>query len=163
MKTLRKFISILTTVEKWGAIFSLGVMFLIGALEVVSRNLFSKSFLWSQELIIVFLVWEVFLAAAYVYNTGSLISVDFLYTHLKPNGKKAMDVVIDIITLLVLYVTIYYGWQYQIVQGKFLTNALHLPNNIHSIPLVICSTSILLKIVEKYLSKIFDKGEKKNV
>ena len=86
MKILRKIISILTEVEKWGAIISLGVMFLVGALEIVSRNLFKKSFLWSQELIIVFLVWEVFLAAAYVYNTGNLISVDFLYAHLKPAG-----------------------------------------------------------------------------
>lgn len=159
MKILRKIISILTEVEKWGAIISLGVMFLVGALEIVSRNLFKKSFLWSQELIIVFLVWEVFLAAAYVYNTGNLISVDFLYAHLKPAGKKVTEVIIDAIMIVVLYVTTYYGWQYQLVQGKFLTNALHLPNNIHSIPLVICSVSILLRIIEKYASKLTREGK----
>ena len=157
---LRRTVSLLTSIEKWGAIISLGIMFLIGALEVVSRNLFHHSFLWAQEVIVVFLVWEVFLAAAYIYSTGKLISVDFLYIHLKPGAKIVADVITDLITLVVLYVTIYYGWQYQLVQGKFLTNALHLPNNIHSIPLVFCSASMLLSMIEKYALKLMDGGKK---
>lgn len=82
-----------------------------------------------------------------------------VYAHLKPAGKKVIDVIIDAVMVVVLYVTIYYGWQYQLVQGKFLTNALHLPNNIHSIPLVICSVSILLSIIEKYASKLTREGK----
>ena len=109
---------------------AVGAMFLIGSLEVVSRNFFSKSFIWSQELIVVFLVWEVFLAAAYIYSTGTLISV----------------------------VAVWYGWQFQAVQAKFLTNALRLPQNIHSIPLVICGVSMLLRLLQKYLAKLFEKG-----
>jgi len=150
---------VLSEIEKWLCIICLGIMFLIGALEVVSRNLFDHSFIWSQELIVLFLVWEVFMAAAHIYNKGSLINVDFLYTHLKPRGKAVVDVLVDIITAVVLLVLIYFGWQYQTVQAKFLTNALRIPNNIHSIPLVICAVSMMLRIIQKYLSRIFEKKE----
>lgn len=159
MKQFNKFMDILSQVEKWLCIIALTMMFLIGALEVVSRNLFSKSFIWSQELIVVFLVWEVFMAGAYIYNTGNLISVDFLYEHMTPRGKAVLDVLIDLVTCVVLAVIIYFGWQYQVVQGKFLTNALRIPNNIHSIPLIICGVSMLLRLIQKYLSRILKSGE----
>lgn len=137
---------------------AVGAMFLIGSLEVVSRNFFSKSFIWSQELIVVFLVWEVFLAAAYIYSTGTLISVDFLYANIGPGARKVFDAVIDLISAVVIVVAVWYGWQFQAVQAKFLTNALRLPQNIHSIPLVICGVSMLLRLLQKYLAKLFEKG-----
>ena len=145
---------LLSAIEKWICVISLGIMFLIGALEVISRNLFDKSFIWSQELIVVFLVWEVFMAAAHIYNKGQLIGVGFFYDLVPPKGRAVLDVLIDVITAIVLVVLLYYGWEYQLVQGKFLTNALRIPNNVHSIPLVICAASMLLRLIQKYLSKV---------
>lgn len=163
MKILNKVIYWLTELEKYGCMLAIGAMFLIGSLEVISRNFFSKSFIWSQELIVVFLVWEVFLAAAYIYNTGSLISVDFLYANVGPRVQKVFDVIIDLVSFIVIIVAIWFGWQFQAVQSKFLTNALRLPQNIHSIPLVICGISMLLHLIQKYLSGILERGGRDSV
>lgn len=158
MKVLNKIISLLTFLEKWICIICLGIMFLVGSLEIIARNLFRHSFIWSQEVIIIFLVWEVYMAAGYIFNTGRLINVDFLYSNVGPSVQKVFDVIGDIVTMIVLVIVVYYGWQFQSVQAKFLTNALRLPNNIHSIPLVLVSVSMILRIIQKYLSMIFREG-----
>jgi C4-dicarboxylate transporter DctQ subunit len=154
VKILNSITNGLTKIEGWICLVALGIMFLVGALEVLSRNLVGKSFYWAQELIIIMLVWEVFIGAAYIFNTSHLISVDILYEKLGERGKKVLDIINDIVIMIIALIVLRFGWKYMLMQGNLTTTALHVPQSIYTIPMIISFASMMIVIIRRFIKRM---------
>lgn len=144
----------LNRLEKLICLTALGFMFLAGALEVLSRNIIGYSFFWVQEFIVILLVWEVFMGAAYIFSTSSLICVSILYDKLSYFGKKVLDIINDIIVFIILAALLRFGWNYMMMQTAFTTTALHVNQCIYSIPMLISAASMALEIVRRFIIRL---------
>ena len=154
MKILHLLTKGLTKIEKWICLMALGAMFLVGALEVLSRNILGKSFYWSQEIIIIMLVWEVFMGAAFIFNSSKLISVDMLYEKFSERGQKVLDIIGNIIIIIVSMIVLYFGWSYMLMQVDLKTTALHITQRIYTIPMLISAASMTIEAIRRLIESI---------
>ena len=160
MKILNKVVSVFTKIEGMISLAAIGIMFLIGAAEVLYRNLFGQSIYWQQEIIVILLVWEVFMGAAYIFGTSELISVDVLYGLFRGRGKAALDIFINVAVLIVLIVILRYGWTYMLMQASLTTTALRITQSIYTIPMLISALSMLLEIIRRFIAGLSGAGAK---
>ncbi len=163
MKILNLLTKGLAKIESWICLIALGAMFLIGALEVLSRNILGKSFYWSQELIIILLLWEVFMGAAYIFNTSNLTSVDVLYERFSERCKKVLDVIGNIVIITVSMIVLYFGWDYMLKQVSLKTTALHITQSIYTIPMLISAASMTIEVIRRFIESILKKQPKEEV
>lgn len=155
MKKLIAIKDMIIKIEGLICFVALGFMFLIGAMEVISRNMIKKSFYWSQEAIVIMLVWEVFMGAAYIFSTSNLIRVDVLYEKFNIQGRKVLDTVGSIIIVIISVIVLRYGFNYMLVQNRIKTTALGIPQSIFTIPMIISSASMILEVSCRFLERIF--------
>ena len=149
MNAIRKLICLISQLEKMVSGTLLAVIVALNFIEICRRELFAKSFPWIQELSIVLVCWMIYLGAAYIYNTSNLLNVDFLLNRTSGIAKFVWELILHLVSAFLLVVLIVWGIRYAIVQNSAKTYALHFSYSLYSIPLVICATSMLLKLIEK--------------
>ena len=116
-------------------LFGMGFgMSILVAVQVFSRYVLNHSLFWSEELSRFLLVWITFLGASVVYYRGANASVDFLYLRLGKIGRRNLDLIVNIVSLIFFTVMMIYGWQFAHFVRTQVSAALYLPKWIpHSI------------------------------
>jgi len=154
MEKYRKLIRIISSIELILSGALLFIMVFLSFIEIVQRVLFANSFAWVQEVTIIMFFWMVFTGVAYIYNAVNLLSVNFLYVKVHGTTKFIWDFIVHLLVFAVLIVFFIWGSKFVAIQNLARTNALNLSNSLYSIPFVIMSFSMMMKLVEKYIDFI---------
>lgn len=110
------------------ALFGMGLgMALLVAVQVFFRYALNHSIFWSEELARFLLVWLTFLGASVVYRRGAHASVDFLWLRMGPGGRRAMNILVHVLSLCFFAVMIVYGWRFSYFVRLQVSPALYLP------------------------------------
>jgi len=87
----------------------LGVVSVLGFMQVLTRFVFNQPLTWSEVLIRILIIWMVMLGAAIAFREGAQISLDFLF---RKSGRfqRRLHFVITVICVVYLSVLIYHGF-----------------------------------------------------
>jgi len=86
-----------------------GVMTLLVGYAVLVRYLLNRPIGWSEEISIYFMIWAVFLGAAYTLKEDAHIGVDILMAKLPDRAKKPFFVFHGLMGILFLSIVFYKG------------------------------------------------------
>lgn len=100
------------------SILLISSLFLLVFVQVLSRNFFSHSFLFIEEVSMLLLSWCVFLSAAYTLKKKGHVVVDFIYTKFSQFGQNLISFLTLILILIFLVFIVYYGWNLSMRQMK---------------------------------------------
>ena len=73
-------------------------------MQVFSRYLFNYSFVWAEELVRYLMIWMVMIGAARVQALGDHIRIDFFPMLAGPRGRRLMDILFRLCTLIFLLI-----------------------------------------------------------
>jgi TRAP-type C4-dicarboxylate transport system permease small subunit len=136
-------------------LFGMGLsMALIVAAEVFSRYVLNRSLFWSEELARFLLVWLTFLGASVAYFRGVNPSVDILYKRFSERGKRAVMIVVHVLSLSFFAVMIVYGANFALFVRLQITPALSLPRWIPHSVIPISGAILLLHALAFLLREI---------
>ena len=154
MAQYKRFLTALARVELGIAMACFATTVFLNFIEIVQRNLFSDSFPWIQELSLILICWIVYMGAAYIFETQQLINVDFLYAKSRGKVRLAWDLIIDALMFAVLVIIAIHGWRFFQTQNASHTFALNAPRGLYTLPLVICSVSMMLSMIGKMVNTL---------
>lgn len=124
--------------------FYVGVLFLslvviIGCviLQVVSRYIFNRPFIWTEEISLFAFCWFTFLGSAACSYEKSHLEVDYFYNRMKPRIKLSMDIVIQIVVVVLSGIMIYVSIHTMKEQIGIRSIAARLPIPLYSLALVL--------------------------
>jgi TRAP-type C4-dicarboxylate transport system permease small subunit len=84
----------------------------LGMFQIVTRFVFEQPAEWTEVLIRFALIWMVFLGIPQAFRLGSMVSIDLMH-RLAPRAlQRALDALISLVSLGLLAVIIWYGWDY---------------------------------------------------
>lgn len=98
----------------------LTVMTLLVLWQVFTRYIMNDPSTFTEELVIIILVWTSFLGAAYAFGTREHMALIFLKNKLTGKKKKALTFFIDIVVLLFVWTILIKGG-YKITMGVMAT------------------------------------------
>ena len=78
--------------------------------QVVTRFVFEEPSTWSEVTARSLNIWMVYLGVAVAFRTGALMAVEFLFNRLHGSARVALIVAISGLSLGVLLVMVWYGW-----------------------------------------------------
>jgi len=151
LKRYRSFINTLVLYEGYFCILALAVMVLLNIVEIVSRNIFSRSFSGTQELSVLLDSWMVFIGAAYIFSKSNLLNVDFLVSRLKGKVRCYYDIALNVLITFILLIFIRFGNELRVIQAVRKTEALHLSASLYVLSLIVACILMLLAIVLKFM------------
>lgn len=102
----------LTTLSIWLACLMLVIAASMGMLQVLMRFVFELPSEWSEVIVRIALIWMVFLGIPAAFRYGSMISVDLMHRKASPRFRRVLDAVITLLSLALLAVIAWYGWDY---------------------------------------------------
>lgn len=102
----------LTAFSMWLACAMLVVASILGIFQVVTRFVFEMPAEWSEALIRFALIWMVFLGITGAFRLGAMVSVDLIHRIAPPVFRRVLEAVIAILTIGLLLVIVWYGWDY---------------------------------------------------
>ena len=140
---LGRFNSRLVKIESIASITILGVMGFINTLEIFLRVCFGSSLMWIAPLTLVLFSWLTFIGASVVFYHKDYIVVDFFVDKFFPKAKRTLEIFVNFSIIGFLLFIIYE------MPGLIKTQAhelevVHLPTYFLSLPILICTISILL-------------------
>jgi TRAP-type C4-dicarboxylate transport system permease small subunit len=84
----------------------------MGMLQVLMRFVFELPSEWSEVIVRISLIWMVFLGIPAAFRFGSMISVDLMHRLSPPKFQRFLEGVIAILSLILLAIIAWYGWDY---------------------------------------------------
>lgn len=84
----------------------------IGLLQVAMRFIFELPSEWSEVIVRFALVWMVFLGIPAAFRRGAMVSVDLMQRKAPPRFRRVLDLLIAALSLALLAVIAWYGWDY---------------------------------------------------
>jgi len=115
---LEKIIEILTI-----CVFCL--MLFATSLQVVSRYIFTP-LTWTEELARYAYIWLVYLGAAVLQKRKEHIKLDLINKFLPNKILKCFDLIIDILTMYVLYHIVLGSYKYSMIMGRPMSTAIQI-------------------------------------
>jgi C4-dicarboxylate transporter, DctQ subunit len=103
MKIIKKIITILETIEKWLLVFFLSVIILFSFLQVILREVFETGIIWGDIVLRHLVLWIGFLGACIAVDHNKHFAIDVIRKFIPDNLKIAVDIIINIFVLVVLY------------------------------------------------------------
>lgn len=94
MKAMRSALNKILNVLAGG---SLTVMVLLTTYQVITRYVFSSPSTWSEELVGYLFAWSTLFGATIVSGERGHMNIPILVDHLKPAGKKALNIFAELI------------------------------------------------------------------
>ena len=116
---------------------ALAAIVTINASELVVRNLGNHSFVWGYEVNLLLANWCYFLGICLVYHRNIDITVNFLVDWLPADARRIWLVVVNVAGTAMLATVAWYGWSLIEIQRFFRTTTLGIPQQLHTIPVVI--------------------------
>jgi TRAP-type C4-dicarboxylate transport system permease small subunit len=96
----------------WGivriACILLGIVSVLGFMQVLSRFVINQPLTWSEVLIRILIVWMVMLGAVIAFREGAQISLDFLF---RKSGRfqRPLHFLITVVCVVYLSILVWYG------------------------------------------------------
>jgi TRAP-type C4-dicarboxylate transport system permease small subunit len=86
----------------------LGVVSVLGFMQVLSRFVINQPITWSEVLIRMLLIWMIMLGAVIAFREGAQISLDFMF---RKSGRfqRPLHFLISVVCIVYLSVLIWYG------------------------------------------------------
>ena len=106
LSVLERIEDILCAILKWTIVAILAVMVVIMFLQIILRAFFSTSILWGEEALRYMLIINTFLGIAVAFHYGDLSRFELLSDKLSGNWHKALMTAINIVVLVLLYLTV---------------------------------------------------------
>jgi TRAP-type C4-dicarboxylate transport system permease small subunit len=94
----------------------------LGMFQIITRFIFEQPAEWSEVLIRFFLIWMVFMGLPEAFRLGSMVSIDLMHRLAPKSFQRVLDSLIMLMTLALLAVITWYGWDYA-QRGKVQTMA----------------------------------------
>lgn len=107
-------------------VIMLAAMVGITCAQIVCR-LWFKALNWSEEATRYLLVWSTFLGASCVYRANGHIAITALHGLIPPKIKKAMQIAIHVLCIVVFVMAVYYGIIYAGRQSAQLSASMRIP------------------------------------
>lgn len=112
------------------AILALLGVILVMTLQVVTRKVFNFVYFWSEEAILLCLVWFAFMSIAIGFREGVHMGVDALTERLPANVNRWIDKWIDVMGLIYGLYFLIYGWEFTVLMLESTLPATKLPNSV---------------------------------
>ena len=109
LKTYSKLMDILFSVIKWVIIIASVLMVVCMAYQVITRYLFHRGNVWSEELTRLLCIWTVLLGSAVAIREKGHLQIDALTNLFHGKKKNVIDAVIDIVVLIFIVIMIKYS------------------------------------------------------
>jgi len=103
---------ITTAIALTGACAMLALAAGLGMMQIITRFVLQTPVEWSEVLIRFSLIWMVFLGIPAAFRQGAMVSVDVLHRLSPPAVRRGLDGLVFLITLALLAVMIWWGWDY---------------------------------------------------
>jgi TRAP-type C4-dicarboxylate transport system permease small subunit len=130
MELLKRIALKIDTLFETCAILALLGVIIVMAVQVVTRKLLNFVFFWSEEAILVCLVWFAFMGIALGFREGVHMGVEALTDRLPARVNKWVDKWIDIMGLLYGLYFVVYGWEFTVLMLESTLPATKLPNSV---------------------------------
>lgn len=104
------------------AIVLTGILFLISAYEIIINQLVGNSPVWVEEVSNLLFAWAIFIGAGVIARHGGHIGVELLYDMVGPFLQSALKVGYAVLTLVVVFVMVYFGWKMARFVGQYQTS-----------------------------------------
>ena len=95
----------------WVCVLMLGAMILIVFYQVIARRLLAAQPIWTGEISRFLMVWSIFLGSAIAFREKEHLCVDFFVGLFPKSIQKALAVAVDVLLLIILGITAFYGFQ----------------------------------------------------
>jgi len=109
---LLKIINLINNVIKTLIGLSLGFMFVILFLEIISRYFLMFQIMWSEEIARYLFIWIVFLGSAYAFKENLHLYIDIFINKIPLPYRNYINIVHYILILIFLILLVYYGIEY---------------------------------------------------
>ena len=130
MNQLKKLaLKIDTAFETVSILFLLGVI-IVMAVQVATRKLFNFVFFWSEEAILLCLVWFSFMGIAIGFREGVHMGVEALTDRMSARANKWIDIWVNLMGLLYGVYFVIYGWEFTVLMFESTLPATKLPNSV---------------------------------
>jgi TRAP-type C4-dicarboxylate transport system permease small subunit len=120
-----------------------GILFLVAAAiniaNIVARYVFFKPIFWAEEILIFLMIWGVYVAVITITYRGAHLSMDLIYSTLKPWMKVVVNIAITIAFLGSTIFTVLQSWKVVLLHIR-----MHGVTAGTDIPLVIPHTAVLV-------------------
>jgi len=151
MDTCEQWMSRLSRMLVFCAVLSLGVMSILIAVQVVSRNFMNIGLPWADELARLTGLMVVFFTIPYLQLKGRHISVEFLGNNLKGKARHALKCINELAVLVFMILLIVSFISYLQQAGHFSTPAIGMSNWIFYGPafigIICCGLATTLRVV----------------
>lgn len=108
--TLQKISNVITKIMKVLMIIFFAYMVISLGVEVISRYIFSKSFIWANESARYIMIWMIFIGAAEIMFNDEHIKVTVVEDLLKGKAHKVLNIVQEVIGLIMSVLMISYSF-----------------------------------------------------
>lgn len=142
MKILR---TVALAVDSWlerFALTALLTMILIMVMQVFTRKLFSFVFFWSEETILLLLVWFSFIGMAIGFREYIHLGIDSFTNLLPDKVNKVLDKIIDLVNFSCGLYFVVYGWQFTVLMSGSTLAATKWPNSLLYAVMPVCGLMI---------------------
>jgi len=112
------------------AMILVALLFLINAAGILTEQATGNSLVWVEEVSNLLFTWVVFLGAGAIARRGGHIGVDILHEYMSPNVMAALRVLFAALTLIVVWVMVYFGYKMAVFVGRSQTS-LYLDINLY--------------------------------
>jgi len=85
------------------------LMSLVVVVQIFSRYIFNYSFVWAEEFVRYLMIWMVMIGAALVQSKNDHIRIDFFPLLAGPRGRRILETLFRLCTLIFLTVLVYKG------------------------------------------------------
>ncbi len=130
MQFLKRLALMFDTLYETCAIMALLGVIIVMTVQVATRKLFNFVFFWSEEAILVFLVWFAFMGIAIGFREGIHLGVDSLTDYLPARVNRWLDKWVDIMGLIYGLYFVVYGWEFTVLMLESTLPATKLPNSV---------------------------------
>lgn len=138
MGILRKIVLAIDTFLESFALIALLSMILIMTMQVFTRKLFNFVFFWSEESILLLLVWFSFMGMAIGFREYIHLGVDSFTEYLPKKVNLVIDKIIELVNFGCGLYFIIYGWEFTVLMSNSTLAATKLPNSLLYAVMPVC-------------------------
>ncbi len=143
------------------------VMTVLVLWQVFTRYVLNNPAIFTEELVIIILVWTSFMGAAYAFGRREHMALVFLRDKLNGKPKKVIAAVIDVITIaFIVFILIFGGNKITASVQGVKTPILHLPQGLTYCSLTVAGVIALvyqvLNLIEDFIPSVADAASVKD-
>ena len=145
-----RFSSSLTRVENFLVCTCLALAALVAIAQVLLRSIFNIHLWWSEETVIYLIIYSTFLGAVVTLRYNEHIAVKVFEPFLGTIGRRRMDILGIVVTIVYLAIVGYFGWLllFEPFSMDTVTPTLKLPLWVVEVAVPLGFTLMLLRAVE---------------